>query len=59
MIASRPRDLDDAEGLLSLHGSTMDLGRVRALVAEFAAMLDDAERPQTLDRLLLKVGLAG
>ena len=57
LIASRPRDLEDAEGLLVLHGATMDLGRARDIVKEFAAALDDTERPQTLERLIHKSGL--
>ena len=42
-----------------LHGGTMDLARVRALVGEFAALLDDDERPKALDRLIAKTGLEG
>ena len=57
LIASRPRDVEDAEGLLVLHGATMDLGRVREVVHEFARALDDAERPQILERLIRKTGL--
>ena len=57
LIAARPRDLEDAEGLLILHGDAMDLGRVRDLVNQFATLLDDAGRPQTLQRLIRKVGL--
>ena len=57
LIASRPRDVEDAEGLLVLHGATMNLGRVREVVSGFARALDDAERPQTLERLIRKTGL--
>jgi len=56
VIASRPRDIDDAEGLLVLHGATMDLGRVREVVGQLAAALDDVERPRTLEQLLVKTG---
>ena len=42
-----------------LHGRAMDLARIRALVGEFAALLDDDERPKTLDRLFAKTGLKG
>lgn len=55
MIASRPRDLQDAEGLLVLHGATMNLDRVRSVVAQFAGVLDDQERPMALERLIRKV----
>ena len=54
LVASRPRDVDDVEALLGLHGQTMHLDRVRRTVAEFAALLDDEERPRTLERLIRK-----
>lgn len=59
LVASRPRDLDDAEALMVLHGGTMNLARVKALLSEFAALLDDDERPKALDRLIAKTGLKG
>jgi hypothetical protein len=58
LVASRPRDLDDAEGLLVLHGSNMNLERVRRLIGEFARSLDDSERPIALERLIRAAGLA-
>lgn len=57
LVASRPQDLKDAEGLMVLHGPTMDLDRVRRLVSEFAAILDDDERPRDLERLIARTGL--
>lgn len=36
----------------------MNLRRVRSVVAEFAAVLEDEERPAALQRLLRKTGLA-
>jgi len=59
LVASRPLDLDDAEGLMVLHGATMDLVRIKAIVGEFAALLDDDERPKSLDRLMARTGLKG
>lgn len=56
LVASRPRDLEDAEGLLVLHGHTMDLSRVRWVVGQLAAALDDEERPRALEQLLQKTG---
>ena len=56
VMASRPRDLQDAEGLLVLHGPTMDLSRVRRVVKQYADVLEDDERPQTLERLIRKAG---
>ena len=52
MIASRPKDVEDAEGLLALHGPTMDLERVRGIVRHFADLLEDDGRPQVLERLI-------
>jgi hypothetical protein len=57
LMALRPQDLQDAEGLLVLRGRTMDLTRVRRIVRELAAALDDEERPQALERILQRVGL--
>jgi hypothetical protein len=57
LIAARPRDIEDAEGLLVLHAAAIDVGRVREVVGQFAAVLDDLERPQTLERLIRKAGL--
>ena len=59
LVASRPRDLDDAEGLLVLHGTGMDLERVRRIVREFASVLEDDQRIRTLERLIAAAGLAG
>ena len=58
MVAARPRDIDDVENLLAVHGRVMDLRRVRAVVADFAAVLEDQERPATLERLLREAGLS-
>jgi hypothetical protein len=55
LVASRPQDLADAEGLLLLHGKTMNLRRVRRNVAEFANALEDDERIATLERLIRRV----
>ena len=58
LVASRPRDLDDAEALLALHGSAMNLSRVRKVVAEFSALLEDDERPRAPERLIHRADLA-
>jgi hypothetical protein len=55
LIAMRPQDLEDAEGLLVLHGPTMDLTRVRRIVRQFADALEDDERVAALDRLIRRV----
>jgi hypothetical protein len=43
-VAWRERDRTDIERLLVLHGSAMDLGRVKRLVREFSEVLDSPER---------------
>jgi hypothetical protein len=57
LVAFRPRDLDDAERLLLLHGSRLDVDRIVETVKDFAAALDDTERIATLERLLRRAGL--
>jgi hypothetical protein len=47
-IAARERDRSDVERLLELHGRTMSLDRVRALVRQLS---DALERPDLLDDL--------
>jgi hypothetical protein len=54
LIASRPRDIEDAEGLLVLYGATIDVERIRRAVGEFARVLEDDDRLLTLQRLLAK-----
>jgi hypothetical protein len=51
-VAWRDRDRDDLEHLVRLHAHSLDLDRVRAVIAEFATALDDADRPAALDRLI-------
>lgn len=57
LVAARPRDLDDAEKLLLLHGAQVDLRHMRAVLVEFCHALEDDERLHAFDRLLAKVGL--
>jgi hypothetical protein len=52
-IAARPKDLDDAEALLSLHPS-IDRGRVRARVVELASLAEAPELVSVLDALLAR-----
>ena len=51
-IAWRPQDQQDVERLLNLHGDRMDLVRVRRVVAELAAALDEPERASELERVI-------
>lgn len=51
-IAWRPQDQQDVERLLALHGARMDLSRVRRIVAELAAALDEPERATELEGVI-------
>ena len=52
LVASRPRDIEDAEKLILLYASEIDVGRIRKILREFCSVLEDEERLKTLDRLL-------
>ena len=54
-VAWRERDRTDIERLLVAHPGTVDLGRVRSLVAEFAVHLDAPERVAEFEALLTRV----
>ncbi len=53
-FAGEPRDRDrgDIERLLRAYRGQVDLGRIRGLVAEVAAALEEPERPAEFDRLV-------
>jgi hypothetical protein len=51
-VAWRDRDRSDVERLLVLHGRSIDLERVRALVREFATALDEPGRVAEFEALL-------
>jgi hypothetical protein len=50
--AWRDRDRSDIERLLTLHGDTIDLERVRRLVAEIAEALDDPGRVAAFEEIV-------
>lgn len=54
-IAFRPQDQQDIERLVTLHGSRIDLERVRTIVAQFAAALDEPERLHAFEQLLERI----
>ena len=54
LVACRPLDVEDAEGLLLLYGREMDLDRVRDLIQQFSGVLGDPIHIETLERLLRK-----
>lgn len=51
-VAWRDRDRSDVERLLALHARSIDLGRVRGLVREFATALDEPERVEEFEVLI-------
>lgn len=51
-VAWRPQDQQDVERLLTLHSSKIDLARVRRVVAELAAALEEPERSSELDQVI-------
>lgn len=53
-VAFRSKDQDDLETLLVMHGDTMDLDRVRRVVAEFAEVLEVPERVGQLEALIAR-----
>jgi hypothetical protein len=52
VVAARPRDLEDAEQLLLLYGSRLDLGRIRGILSQFAEALEDPGRLELWDRMV-------
>lgn len=52
LVAARPRDLEDAEKLLLLYGSRLDLGRLRGIISEFADALEDPSRLGVWDQMV-------
>jgi len=54
-IAWRERDRTDIERLLALHRGSVDLERVRALVAEFCALLEEPSRLDEFEALAARV----
>jgi hypothetical protein len=54
-IAWRDRDRSDVERLVAAHGDSIDLARVRSLVAQFAAALDEPARIEEFDDLIRRV----
>jgi predicted nucleotidyltransferase len=55
IVAWRDRDRTDVERLLRAYPDDIDLSRVRRIIAEFAAALDEPERLEDMERLLAKV----
>jgi hypothetical protein len=56
-VSFAPEDREDIERLVALHAKTMDLARIRRVVAELALALDDPGRISELERVIER-GLA-
>lgn len=54
VVAWRPQDQQDIERLLTAHGRSMDLGRLRRLAAEISLAIEQPERPAELERLITR-----
>jgi hypothetical protein len=52
--AWRDRDRSDIERLLTLHGDRIDLDRVRRLIVEISAVLEDPERVALFDAIVAR-----
>jgi len=57
LVAARPRDLEDAERLLVLHGGKMNLERVAGTIDAFCDVLEDTGRRDLLAKILERTGL--
>lgn len=51
VLAGRPKDIDDVSALWRLHGSTVDTGRVRAILRELEEALSQSDLVLTFDRI--------
>jgi hypothetical protein len=51
-VAWRPQDQQDIERLLTLHGRSIDLARIRRVIGEFAAALEEPERLKEFETLI-------
>jgi hypothetical protein len=56
LVAARPRDLDDAERLVVLHGRQMDFARIAGMIDVFCDVLEDTTRRDVLAELLERTG---
>ena len=56
-VAFRPQDQQDIERLLVLYGRDIDLARIRRVITEFAALLEEPERPAAFERLVHRAGV--
>lgn len=55
VLAGRPKDLEDARGVLREQGAQLDVGRVRALLGVIEEALDRSDLVTELDRIVAEV----
>jgi hypothetical protein len=53
-LAWRPQDQQDVERLLALHGTEMDLERIRRLVGQLCDAIDEPDRVRDLEALVTR-----
>jgi hypothetical protein len=59
ILAGRPKDLEDVQGILRAQGTGLDLGRVRGLLAEIEAGLGQSDLLPALDAQLAALSRSG
>ena len=59
ILAGRPKDIDDAAGVLALSGERIDLDRVRALLRQLEEVLSVSDLVSVLDCLLAQQPSSG
>jgi hypothetical protein len=52
VVAGRPRDVADLEGIIARQGRGLDFRRIRRWLAEFSAIEGMPDFEETLDRVL-------
>lgn len=52
VLAGRPKDIDDANALWRLHGSTADAGRIRAILRELEDALSQSDLVPAFDQIV-------
>jgi predicted nucleotidyltransferase len=52
ILAGRPKDIEDARGLIAVRGAALDLERVRSLLGLLEAALSRSDLLRELDRLV-------
>jgi hypothetical protein len=55
LVAHRPRDVEDAERILTLHRSEISPDRVRSWLDQFSSALEDDSRSRTFEGLLRRL----